>query len=220
VKERSNGRLVYHHIQYMNAAEVKRLQEAIETEFGDAEGMVLDIRDGMGGLAHWQVMSLLQSRVRQDYKDKAILYMRYRNGRVIPDVFSFNPIGGTVPEEVSFKRPVTLIQNEVSRSDKEIFSYIFNVMGMGYRVGTPTAGGVIGGFPNRLVDGSNVVVSVQGWYTKEGTNLEGFRVPPDVYVGRSIEDWHTGRDPQLEKATEVLLAQLEGKLPLPRKETK
>lgn len=220
VKERSKGRLAYHHIQFMNASEVKRLKEAIETEFGDAEGLALDIRDGMGGLAHWQVMSLLNNAVRQDYKDKAVLYMRYRNGRVIPDIFSFNPIGGTVPEDVSFKRPVVLVQNEVSRSDKEIFSYIFNAIGMGYRVGTPTAGGVIGGFPNRLVDGSNVVVSVQGWFTKEGTNLEGFRVPPDVYVDRSIEDWHAGRDPQLDKAIEVLLAQLEGKLPLPRKESK
>jgi carboxyl-terminal processing protease len=158
--------------------------------------------------------------VRQDYKDRAILYMRYRNGRVIPDVFSFNPIGGTVPEEVSFKRPVVLIQNEVSRSDKEIFSYIFGVIGMGYRVGTPTAGGVIGGFPNRLVDGSNVVVSVQGWFTKEGANLEGYRVAPDVTVVQNLEDWHAGRDRQLDKAVEILQAQLEGKLPLQRRETK
>ena len=91
---------------------------------------------------------------------------------------------------------------------------------MGYRVGTPTAGGVIGGFPNRLADGSNAIVSVQGWFTRDGMNMEGFRVPPDIYVARTMEDLHAGRDPQLDKAVEVLLTQLEGKLPLPRRETK
>jgi Tol biopolymer transport system component/C-terminal processing protease CtpA/Prc len=220
VNELSRGRLAYHHIQLMNAAEVKRLQTAIENEFGDAEGLVLDIRDGMGGLAHWQVMSLLDHRVRAEYKETPILHMRYRNGRVIPDVFSFNPIGGTVPEEVSFKRPVVLVQNEVSRSDKEILSYAFGAAGMGFRVGSPTAGGVIGGFPNRLSDGSTVVVSVQGWFTREGMNLEGYRVPPDIHVARTLSDMHAGRDPQLDKAVEVMLAQLEGKLPLRRRETK
>lgn len=220
VKERSRGRLVYHHMKFMQSSEVKRLEEAIKSEFGDAEGLILDVRDGYGGLAHWQTLSLLDARVRTEFKNTAILYTRYRSGRSAPDRFGFNPIGGSVDETVSWKRPVVLVQNEVSRSDKEILSYMFRKAGYGYTVGMPTAGGVIGGYNYSLADGSRVVVSVQGWFTAEGANMEGYRVAPDFRVPMTQEDYHAGRDPQLEKAIEVLLAQLAGTLPLPRKEAK
>lgn len=220
VKEKSKGRIVYHHMKFMQSSEVKRLEEAIQSEFGDAEALILDVRDGYGGLAHWQTLSLLDTRVRTEFKNTGILYTRYRSGRTAPDRFGFNPIGGSVDEAVSWKRPVALVQNEVSRSDKEILSYLFRKAGYGYTVGMPTAGGVIGGYNYSLADGSRVVVSVQGWFTADGANMEGYRVPPDFRVPMTQEDYHARRDPQLEKAIEVLLAQLAGTLPSPKKEAK
>jgi tricorn protease len=38
----------------------------------------------------------------------------------------------------------------------------------------------------------------------DGTNLENYGVPPDVYVDNTPSDFLQGRDAQLEKAVEVL----------------
>jgi tricorn protease len=41
-----------------------------------------------------------------------------------------------------------------------------------------------------------------------GTNLENNGVVPDVYVDNAPEDFFAGRDPQLEKAVQVLREQM------------
>jgi len=80
------------------------------------------------------------------------------------------------------------------------------------------AGGVIGGYPERLSDGSSIILSVQGWFTGEGRDMEGSGIRPDVIVARSIRDLHEAKDPQLDKGVEMLLLQLEGRVrpPVPR----
>ena len=46
------------------------------------------------------------------------------------------------------------------------------------------------------------------WLTKDGQNLENFGVPPDVYIDNTPADHVKGRDAQIEKAVEVLKADL------------
>ena len=70
---------------------------------------------------------------------------------------------------------------------------------------------------NRTVRISKIVVSVQGWFSADGRNLEGYGVPPDFRAPETHEDLIAGRDGPLEKAIEVLLAQMDGKLAPPRK---
>jgi Tol biopolymer transport system component/C-terminal processing protease CtpA/Prc len=218
VSERSGGRLAYHHVQYMAEAEVRRLAAALREEFGGAEGLILDIRDGVGGLAHWQFLALLDASARDRFEATPALMTRSRDGRKAPDACRENSIGGALPAETLWRKPVALVQNEVTRSDKEIFSYLIGRSGRAWRVGTITAGGVIGGHPIRLRDGSSIVLPVQGWFTSEGRNLEGMGVRPDHEVPLSVEDLHAGRDPQLDKAIEILMLQVEGRLqpPAPR----
>jgi hypothetical protein len=110
-----------------------------------------------------------------------------------------------------------MLQNSISRSDKEILPYTFRHLGIGYLVGMPTAGGVIGGNDWTMQDGSRITVSTQGWFTMDGRNMEGWGVPPDYRVPETHENLYAGRDAQLEKAVEVLLAQMEGKIAPPRK---
>ena len=66
-------------------------------------------------------------------------------------------------------------------------------------------------------DGSRIVVSVQGWFTRDGRNMEGWGVPPDFRVPLTHADLYAGRDPQLDKAVEILLAQMDGRLTPPEK---
>ena len=219
VKEKSEGRLGYHHIKMMMMPEVTRLKAALEKEYSECQALVLDIRDGVGGMSHKQVIHQLDSTAPDRINANPAGVIRYRNGSTQADKYGNGTQGGRITGK-SFDRPVIMIQNEVSRSDKEILPWTFRHAGVGYRVGMPTAGGVIGGNDWALKDGSRITVSAQGWFTSDGRNLEGWGVPPDYRVPLTHEDYYAGRDPQLEKAVEVLMGQLEGKVPAPRVEKK
>jgi tricorn protease len=215
-RERSGGRLAYHHIKLMAATEVSRLKTALETEAADAEGLVLDERDGVGGLAHRPVCALLDSTAPERLNASPACYTRNRNGSTSPDIYGVGTQGGRVSGK-SWDKPVIMVQNEISRSDKEILPFTFRHLGIGYLVGMPTAGGVIGGNEWTMRDGSKIVVSVQGWFSADGRNLEGYGVPPDFRAPETQEDLAAGRDAALEKAIEVLMAQMDGKIAAPRK---
>jgi tricorn protease len=219
VREKSAGRLAYHHIKMMMPQETQRLKTAMEKEFPEAEGLILDIRDGVGGMAHRNIISLLDSTAADRINASPVSYMRNRNGTMTADKYGSGSFGGRASGR-SWDRPVIMVQNEISRSDKEILPWTFRAAGVGYLVGMPTAGGVIGGNDWTLRDGSRITVSVQGWFTADGRNLEGWGVPPDFRVPMTQEDLAAGRDPQIEKAVEVLLAQMEGKLSGPAQNKK
>ncbi|HEV3026870.1 MAG TPA: S41 family peptidase, partial [Planctomycetota bacterium] len=216
VKERSGGRLAYHHIKMMVAGEVSRFKAAMETEWPDAEGLILDERDGVGGLAHRPLCGLLDSTAPDRLNAAPACFTRNRNGSSAPDVYGTGPQGGR-PTGKSWDKPVILVQNEISRSDKEILPFTFRYLGIGYLVGMPTAGGVIGGNEWTMRDGSKITVSVQGWFSADGRNLEGYGVPPDFRAAETHEDLLIGRDAPLEKAIEILLAQMDGKIAPPKK---
>jgi tricorn protease len=216
VQSRSGGRLVYHHIKMMVQGEVTRLKTALETDGADAEGLVLDERDGVGGLAHKPICALLDSTAPERLNAVPACHTRNRNGTTGPDVYGNGPQGGR-PTGKSWDRPVILVQNEISRSDKEILPFTFRYLGIGYLVGMPTAGGVIGGSDWTMRDGSKITVSTQGWFSTDGRNLEGYGVPPDFRAPETHEDLIAGRDAALEKAIEVLLAQMDGKIAPPKK---
>ncbi len=219
VKEKSDGRLGYHHITMMMPPEVTRMKTVIEKEYAEAAALVLDIRDGVGGNTHKQVINLLDSKAPDRINANPAGFTRMRNGTMQPDKYTNGFNGGRMTGK-SFDRPVIMITNEVSRSDKEILPWTFRASGVGYLVGMPTAGGVIGGSDWTLKDGAKITVSGQGWFTNDGRNLEGWGVPPDYRVPMTHDDLYAGRDPQLEKAVEVLLGQLDGKVPPPRTEKK
>jgi tricorn protease len=215
-RERSGGRLAYHHLKLMVQAEVTRLRKALEEECADAEGLVLDERDGVGGLAHRPVCALLDSTAPDRLNAAPACYTRNRNGSTSPDKYGQGTQGGRNSGK-SWDRPVIMVMNEISRSDKEILPYTFRHLGIGYLVGMPTAGGVIGGNEWTMQDGSRITVSVQGWFAADGRNLEGYGVPPDYRVAETHEDLIAGKDAPLEKAIEVLMAQMDGRIAALRK---
>ena len=103
-----------------------------------------------------------------------------------------------------------MLINENSFSDAEVFPYIFKALDRGKVVGVPTPGGVIGTNDIRLSDGTRFRIPRVGYYGMDGTNLEGHGVKPDFLVEETIEDRRAGRDPQLAKAIEVVMAEVSG----------
>src|ERR1035437_3544456 len=103
---------------------------------------------------------------------------------------------------------MTVLQNERSASDAEMFPDGFRRLGLGKVIGVPTMGAVIGTGSFTLMDGSVLRTPGSGVYTSEGQNLENYGVPPDVYIDNGPSDFLSHHDRQIEKAIEVLKAQM------------
>ncbi len=61
-----------------------------------------------------------------------------------------------------------------------------------------------------LADGSKIKISVAEWLTPNGTHIDGEGITPDVEVEFTDEDVENERDPQLERALELIREQTQG----------
>ena len=80
---------------------------------------------------------------------------------------------------------------------------------MGTLVGKTTWGGLVGtlGFPV-LMDGGTVTAPNLAIWTDEGWVVENAGVAPDIEVEQTPADVIAGRDPQLEKAIQLIMEEL------------
>ena len=110
--------------------------------------------------------------------------------------------------------PKVMIIDETAGSGGDLLPWMFNKLGLGTLVGKRTWGGLVGtlGFPI-LMDGGFVTAPNLAIWTEDGFVVENVGVPPDVDVEQWPADVIAGRDPQLEKAIEIVLEQLEANPP-------
>jgi tricorn protease len=101
--------------------------------------------------------------------------------------------------------------NSYSASDGDYFPYFFREYGLGAIVGQRTWGGVVG-FDNvgRLVDKGYIIAPQTAPFGFEGEwIMENYGVDPDIEVDNRPELVVQGRDPQLEKAIEIIMKKIE-----------
>jgi tricorn protease len=106
--------------------------------------------------------------------------------------------------------PKVMIIDEFAGSGGDLLPWMFRKFGLGSLVGTTTWGGLVGilGFPT-LMDGGFVTAPNIGIWTEDGFVVENVGVPPDIEVEQTPKAVIEGRDPQLEKAIEVVMRELE-----------
>jgi tricorn protease len=63
------------------------------------------------------------------------------------------------------------------------------------------------GFPE-FIDGGSVTAPNLGFYNEQGYGIENVGTPPDIEVEQWPVDVIAGKDPQLDKAIEIILQQL------------
>jgi tricorn protease len=112
------------------------------------------------------------------------------------------------PRPQNFYGPMVVMQNERSASDAEMFPAGFKALGLGKVVGVPTMGAVIGTGSYTLLDGSAIRTPGSGVWLATGQLMENYGVPPDILVDNTPNDFVKGRDAQIEKAVEVLRAEI------------
>jgi len=111
--------------------------------------------------------------------------------------------------------PKVMLIDETAGSGGDLLPWMFRKEGLGPLVGRRTWGGLVGilGFPV-LLDGGFVTAPNLAIWTEDGFVVENEGVPPDVEVEQLPADVIAGRDPQLEKAIEIVLAELEKNPPV------
>jgi tricorn protease len=187
VETLGNGEIGYLHIRAMDAPSLRRFQLDLAAN-RTKKALVIDQRFNGGGGIDQELLAILAGRKYQ--------YTINRDA------------GFQQPRPQNFYGPMVVMQNERSASDAEMFPAGFKALGLGKVIGVPTMGAVIGTGSYTLLDGSAIRTPGSGVWTVTGENMENYGVPPDVYVDNTPADFVKGRDAQIEKAVEVLKAEL------------
>ena len=188
VEKLTQGQFGYLHIKAMDGASYDKFQRDL-LENLDKKALIIDQRFNGGGGIDQELLAILNQHKQ---------YQQYR-GR--DSVMVSRPVQ-------AFFGPMVVLQNERSASNAEMFPEGFRTLGLGKVIGVPTYGAVIGTGAHRLLDGSTIRTPGFGVFTAKGQNLENYGVPPDVFVDNTPADFLAGRDRQIEKAVEVLQAEV------------
>jgi tricorn protease len=185
----TNDQIGYLHMKDMGWGELLKFYQNLEKESLNRKGVIFDIRFNTGGNVHDQVLNTLAKTV-------------YSKWKIRDYKFTYQPSFGIRP------KPIVLLTNEFSLSDAEMTANGFKALNLGPVVGNKTYGWLIFTSGKQLLNGAGFRIPFWGCYTLDNKDLENFGVEPDVKVINTLEDNVNEKDPQLEKAIEVILGKI------------
>ena len=190
VHEKTDGKVGYVHIPDMGRSGYAEFHRGYLAEVS-YPGLLVDVRYNTGG----HVSQLLLEKLSR----RRIGYCVPRWG--IPDPYP----------DASVLGPMIAVTNENAGSDGDIFSHCFKLMELGLLVGKRTWGGVIGISPHQsFVDGGGTTQPEYSfWFVDVGWRVENYGTDPDIEVDYRPQDYIAEGDPQLDRAIEELLHQME-----------
>jgi tricorn protease len=188
VEEKSGGRLTYVHISGMGGGNLSTFnREFWEFALGKG-GVIIDVRDNGGGNIADSLVDMLER--------KPHAYYQSRDG-----------VAATAPgRDVTME--IVVMHSETSYSNAEMFPSAMKSRGLATLVGVTTPGYVIWTSGLRLVDGTSARMPNSASFRLDGTPMENMGQAPDVLVDVTREEYLAGKDPQLDKAIELLLEKL------------
>lgn len=194
VTEATNGQVAYVYVPNTSTAGHEYFKRYFFPQ-ANRKAIIIDERfNGGGSLADYYIDIL--RRPLQSYWN-----MRYGKDQKSPNA--------------SIQGPKVMIINETAGSGGDMLPWMFRKFGVGTLVGKRTWGGLVGtlGFPE-FIDGGSVTAPNLAIWTSDGFVVENVGVAPDIEVEQWPADVLNGKDPQLEKAIEVALKELEKNPPV------
>lgn len=189
VDKATNGKVAYIYLPDTQNQGYVRFNRYFFAQAG-RDAAIVDERFNGGGLLADHVIDYLRQPIRN--------YATTREGT--DQAFPTSAIPG----------PKVMLINEFAGSGGDYLPYTFRQAGLGPLIGKRTWGGLvgIGGYPP-LVDGGAVTAPRWGiWFPNGRWDVENRGVAPDIEVEFDPKLARQGKDPQLEKAIEVVLAEL------------
>lgn len=179
VIERNGKRYGYIHLwTQANDAFRNALSGAVYGKLYKTDGFILDLRDGFGGRPEGFADPFFRPEAELDW----------------------DTAGNTLHEQFGYQRPLVTIINGGSRSAKEVLAFILKKSRRAVLVGSPTAGNVLGTFPQRL-DAHSYLELPMTDLVVDGQRLEKNPVTPNVPVAKEFDG---DRDLFLETALDRL----------------
>ena len=173
----------YVHVwSYANPAYQQSMERILaDGPLKDADALVWDLRDGWGGaqIEYLDVFNRNAPSIRTAGRDRRF-----------------------VTRTARWRKPVAMLINAGARSGKEILAYGFKKYGLGEVIGTGTAKDVLAASANFMSDGSLLEIAVNDVLVDD-EKLEGVGVSPTIEVPFE-RLYAAGRDPQLDRAVDVL----------------
>jgi tricorn protease len=110
----------------------------------------------------------------------------------------------------SIQGPKAMIIDETAGSGGDMLPWMFRNLGLGPLIGKRTWGGLVGilGFPVLMDGGTITAPNFAIWTPDKGWVVENEGVGPDIEVEQTPADVIAGRDPQLQKAIDVVMEEL------------
>lgn len=158
----------------------------------EPEGMIFDMRDNGGGYRDTAI------EVASEFiADGIIMYQQYGDGtRTTLEALS---------RGLATEIPLVVLINEGSASASEIVAGAIQDHGRGLLVGVTSFGkGSVQNIIPLDDDQGAVRVTTARWLTPNERQIHDIGLEPDVEVQITEEDFQAGRDPQLDKALELL----------------
>jgi carboxyl-terminal processing protease len=164
----------------------------------DPKGLVIDLRNNGGGYLQTAV------EVASEFiDDGVVLYEQYGDGKRT----TYQALKDGQATEI----PLVVLINEGTASASEIVAGAIQDYGRGKLVGVTSYGkGSVQNWVPLSNDQGAVRITIAKWLTPDERTINGEGLQPDVEVEITNEDFQAGRDPQLDKAVEVLLQEING----------
>ena len=193
VQEATNGRVAYVYVPDTGGQGLSYFKRYFFPQV-DKEAVIIDERYNAGGQLADYYVDLLRR----------------------PEVAHWAPRYGVDwnTPSATIHGPKVMIIDENAGSGGDFLPFMFKKLGLGKLVGKRTWGGLVGisGYPV-LMDGATITAPNFAVWTEDGFVIENEGVPPDVDVEQTPKDLIAGRDPQLEKAIEIVMAELKANPP-------
>jgi len=199
-EEDQNGKILY--IQLYNFYEKAPLlfyEALVRSIDNDPHGVIIDLRNNPGG-----------------YLDAAVNIAGWfvdRGAMVVTEQFRSETNGHTEFRAQGLpifrNTPVVVLMNQGSASASEILAGVLRDNNGSKLVGEKSFGKGSVQELIHLSENALVKITVAHWLTPKGTLIDGNGLEPDIEVSISDEDFKAGNDPQLQKAVEVLVKELQ-----------
>jgi len=192
VEKASAGQLGYMHITAMSSNNTGQFDKYWRA-FRDRKGLIIDVRGNGGGWTEYFIIDKLERKMT-----------------------AYNVLRGMVPFRYPGSvttGPLAVLTNEYNGSDGEAFLEHFKARKLGTVIGVPSWGGLVGILNGQTtIDNGTIQQSNNAFYNEKGQWLiENHGGDPDILLENDPASASAGRDAQLDKAIEVLLAQIKEK---------
>lgn len=189
-----DGKVAYVSLAEFNALSAKQLRETLQEVLAqNPEGLILDLRANPGGYLHIAV------DVASEFLPKGTLLLTEEERDKEPQ--EYRAERGGLAAEI----PLVVLVDGASASASEIVAGALQDHERATLVGQPTYGKGSVQKTHTLLDESNLRVTIAKWRMPDGQHLDGVGISPDVDIALTSEDVAQDRDPQLDKAIEILV---------------